>query len=221
MDGHGHGTHCSGVIGAQHNSIGIRGVMAKVKILPIQFLSARGSGTLEGAVRAIDYAVKRGVNIMSNSWGGGGDAKALKEAISLAEEAGILFVAAAGNNSSNNDKTTTIPASIDLDNILAVGAMDGRGKKARFSNYGKNTVDVFAPGVKIYSTVRNNKYQNMSGTSMSCPVVSGVAGLIWSKEPELTYSDVKKRLMDNTHRGMRLDKFSASGYIDAFKALTN
>ena len=219
MDGHGHGTHCAGVIGATHNSVGIAGVMAKVQILPIQFLKASGGGTLEGAIRSIDYAVQRGVHIMSNSWGGRGQSKALEEAIAKAEQAGILFVAAAGNENSDNDKVAVLPASIKLDNIVSVGAMDGKGKKASFSNYGKQSVHVFAPGVNIYSTVANNKYKKMSGTSMACPHVSGVAGLILANEPNLTYKDLKARLMQNTHAGDNLTRFSKAGYVDAHAAM--
>lgn len=219
MDGHGHGTHCAGVIGAVHNKIGIAGVMAKVQILPIQFLKASGGGTLEGALKSIDYAIKRGVDIMSNSWGGRGQSQALEEAIAVAENAGILFVAAAGNENSDNDKVAVLPASIRLDNIVSVGAMDGKGKKASFSNYGKQTVHVFAPGVGIYSTVAKNKYKKMSGTSMACPHVSGVAGLILANEPNLTYKELKARLMQNTHSGDNLSRYSISGYVDAYSAM--
>lgn len=221
MDGHGHGTHCAGVIGASHNSIGVRGVMANVEILPIQFLAANGSGSLEGAVKAINYAVSRGVNIMSNSWGGGGESQALEEAIKLAEDAGILFVAAAGNSNANNDVKPSVPATIALDNILSVGAMDGKGKKAKFSNYGAKSVHVFAPGVDIYSTVQGNKYKKMSGTSMACPFVSGVAGLIWANEPSLSVHDLKKKIMSTTRdEAKELTKYSVAGLVDAFAALT-
>ncbi len=221
MDGHGHGTHCAGVIGASHNNLGIRGVMANVKILPIQFLTKSGRGTLEGAVKAIDYAIQREVDIMSNSWGGGGESVALNEAVARAEKAGILFVAAAGNSNSDNDKVPTVPATIRIDNVVSVGAMDGKGKKASFSNYGKETVHVFAPGVKIYSTVPNNNYKKMSGTSMACPFIAGVAGLLLANEPNLTYQELKSRLMSHVHSGENLNTYSTSGYTDAFKALKN
>ena len=221
MDGHGHGTHCAGVIGASHNDIGVRGVMSKVQILPIQFLAKDGSGKLEGAVKSIDYAVSRGVDIMSNSWGGNTTSKAIEEAVARAQEAGILFIAAAGNSRSDNDSKDVTPATIKLDNVVAVGAMDGRGKKANFSNYGKNSVHVFAPGVNIYSTVTKNKYKKMSGTSMACPMVAGVAGLLLANEPNLTYLELKSRLMSYTQAGDDLSKYSMSGYIDAFAALEN
>lgn len=219
MDGHGHGTHCAGVIGASHNNIGIRGVMAKVQILPIQFLTKSGRGSLEGAIKAIDYAVSRGVNIMSNSWGGGGSSQALEEAVGRAEEAGILFVAAAGNSRSDNDKKPTMPANIQKSNVVSVGAMDGKGNKASFSNYGKKTVHVFAPGVNIYSTVQNNSYKKMSGTSMACPMIAGIAGLILASEPNLSHRELKQRMMSFSRDGGGLRRYSVSGFVDAFRSL--
>ena len=219
MDGHGHGTHCAGVIGASHNGSGIAGVNAKVQILPIKFLQDNGSGTLAAAIGAIDYAIIRGVDVMSNSWGGSGNSIALKEAIERARDAGILFVAAAGNSNADNDTKMTIPAGYDIDNIISVGALDGKGKRASFSNYGKKSVHVFAPGVDILSTVQNNGYKKMSGTSMACPHVAGVAGLILANEPNMSYSDIKSRLMNTAIIDSTLSKFTVTGYIDAFKAL--
>lgn len=221
MDGHGHGTHCAGVIGATHDSKGIAGVNAHVQILPIKFLTDKGGGSLEGALKAIDYATSRGVQIMSNSWGGGGRSQALFEAIERAQKAGITFIAAAGNSNSDNDAKPTYPASYKLDNIITVGAIDGKGERAYFSNYGKKSVHVFAPGVDIYSTVNDNKYKKMSGTSMACPHVSGVAGLLLAAEPNLTYSEIKERLMQTSVISTELENYTVSGYVDAFKALTN
>jgi subtilisin family serine protease len=219
MDGHGHGTHCAGVIGASHNAQGIAGVMANVQILPIKFLKDNGSGTLEGAIGAIDYAISRGVDIMSNSWGGPGNSQALKEAIMRARDAGITFVAAAGNSNEDNDSVMTLPAGYDLENIISVGALDGKGKKAGFSNYGKNSVHVFAPGVDIYSTVQNGGYKKMSGTSMACPHVAGVAGLILSSEPNMSYTDIRARLMSTSIKTSNLSPYTASGYVDAALSL--
>lgn len=221
MDGHGHGTHCAGVIGAEHNGIGIAGVNAHVKILPIKFLTNSGSGTLEGALKSIDYAVARGVQIMSNSWGGGERSEALFEAIQRAEAAGIIFIAAAGNSRSDNDAKPTYPANYKVENVLSVGALNGRGKRASFSNYGKKTVHVFAPGEKIYSTMPKNRYKKMSGTSMACPHVAGVAGLLLAYGPSLNYQELKKRLMSTSTLSRRIDKFTASGYVDAYHALIN
>lgn len=219
MDGHGHGTHCAGVIGAVHNNIGIAGIMKDVQILAIKFLTDSGSGTLEAAMKAIDYATSRGVHVMSNSWGGGGRSEALYEAIARAQDAGILFTAAAGNSNSDNDTTPSYPASYKLDNVVSVGAHDGKGQKANFSSYGQNTVHVFAPGVDIYSTVSNNKYGKMSGTSMATPHVSGVAGLVLANEPNMSLRELKERLMNTTINSGDLDTYSVSGYVDAYNAL--
>ena len=110
IDGHSHGTHCSGTIGATHNNgLGVAGVMADVKIMAIKFLSDSGSGSTEGAIKAIDYATKMDVDLMSNSWGGGGRSQALEDAITRAKDAGILFTAAAVNSSTNNDSSPHYP----------------------------------------------------------------------------------------------------------------
>lgn len=215
MDGHGHGTHCAGVIGAEHNSIGIRGVMANVKMLPIKFLKDNGGGTLAGAVQSIDYAIQRGVDVMSNSWGGGPFTQALYDSISAANDAGIVFVAAAGNSNSDNDKKATYPANYDIENVISVGAIDGKGKRASFSNYGKKTVHVFAPGVNTYSTVQDNKYKKMSGTSMATPHVSGIVGLLLTTERNLTPAGVRDRLVNSTINTDDLRDLSQAGYISA------
>lgn len=221
MDGHGHGTHCAGVIGAEHNSIGVAGINAEVKILPVKFLKDSGGGTLEAALKAIDYAVARGVDIMSNSWGGGGKSQALLEAIERAEQAGITFVVAAGNSNSDNDVVDTFPANYEVDNIISVGALDGKGNRASFSNYGKKSVHVFAPGVDILSTVNGDSYKKMSGTSMACPHVAGIAALLLANEPNLSYSDIKKRLMQTSVLSENIETYTASGYVDAKRALTS
>ena len=218
-DGHGHGTHCAGVIGATHNRSGVRGVMGRVKILPIKFLGDNGSGTLEGAVKAIDYAIKMKVHVMSNSWGGGGANQSLKEAIEAANEAGISFVAAAGNSSNDNDKNPSYPASYKVDNIISVGSMDGNGKKSWFSNYGAESVDIFAPGSDILSTVKGTGYKKMSGTSMATPFVSGAIGLLLTHEKNLSPKEIRDRLIKTAVKNPGLTKYSRSGRLDAFRFL--
>jgi thermitase len=138
----------------------------------IKFLTARGGGSLEGAIKSIDYATQMGVDVMSNSWGGGGFSEELKNSIIRAKEAGILFTAAAGNSRQNNDARPTYPATYDVDNIVAVAAVDSRGQLASFSSYGATTVDVAAPGVNVLSTTPDG-LKSWSGTSMATPHVSG------------------------------------------------
>ena len=222
MDDHGHGSHCSGVIGANHNSDGISGVMNNLEIVGVKFLDSKGSGTLAAAIQSIDYALKLGVDIMSNSWGGGGRTQALYDAIEAANQKGIIFVAAAGNASANNDTTPSYPASYENDNVISVGAMDGKGVKASFSNYGAKKVHVFAPGVNIISSVIGNRYQKMSGTSMATPHVAGVVGLILSHEPTLSPPEVRARLIATSAKVSTLSNYSQSkGRVDALRALNN
>jgi len=216
MDGHGHGTHCAGVIGALHNRAGVMGVMGQVKIVAIKFLSDKGSGTLADAILAIDYGIKRGVNVMSNSWGGGGFTQSLKEAIERANDAGIVFVAAAGNDRSNNDQNASYPASYDVANVISVGAMNGKGQRASFSNYGAKTVHVFAPGENILSTVAGNGYKKMSGTSMATPFVSGAVGLLLARSPNLAPSDVRTKVLATAKKNGKLGGQCVSeGRLDA------
>lgn len=196
MDGHGHGTHCAGVIGATHdNGEGIRGVMKEVTIVPVKFLGDDGSGSLEKALLAIDYATHLNVDIMSNSWGGGSYSQALFDAIKHAADQGILFVAAAGNEAGNNDTVDSYPANYKLPNVISVAAMKSDNTLASFSNYGKNSVHIAAPGNDIISTIPGKDYSVMSGTSMATPHVAGALGLLLAKEGRLPFEQVKERLM--------------------------
>jgi len=160
------------------------------------------------------------VNVMSNSWGGGGFSQTLKDAIEATKEAGIVFVAAAGNDSSNNDASPAYPASYDIANIISVAATDNRDNIARFSNYGAAKVHVAAPGVKIYSTTKNGGYNSFSGTSMATPHVSGVVALMLSAHPEWTYEEIKNRLIQTSEpvRGLRR-KVVAKGRVNAYNAM--
>lgn len=224
MDDNEHGTHCAGVIGAAHNGLGIAGVMADVQIVALKFLSGSGSGETSGAIKSIDYAIKMGVNVMSNSWGGEPDQESalLEAAIKRAQDKGIVFVAAAGNESTNNDRTHNDPSDITLDNIIAVGSHDSSGGKSYFSNYGKISIDVFAPGSSILSTVPGNKYSRLSGTSMATPFVAGVVGLLMAQYPQMGYMEIKERLINTSVKNPKLEKYSVSGgRIDAYRALEN
>ncbi len=220
MDDQGHGTHCAGVIGADHNGQGVAGVNSDVTIVALKFLKSNGSGTTEDAVLAIDYAIKAGVNIMSNSWGGGEFSQALEDTINAANEKGIIFVAAAGNSSSNNDTKPTYPACHKAENIISVGSMAGNGKRSSFSNYGAKSVHVYAPGSGIYSTIPKNRYKSMSGTSMACPFVAGVLGLMLTNE-DMNVSQAKDRIITTSKPSSYLNTSVAKGWVDAHRALMN
>jgi len=206
MDDNNHGTHVSGTIGAVgNNSVGVVGVNWTTSIMGLKFLSATGSGTTVDAIDAIEFAIQAkqwfantttpvNVRVLSNSWGGGGYSTSLLAEITKANQHGMLFPAAAGNNASNNDVTPHYPSSYSADNVIAVAATDGNDALASFSNYGATSVDLAAPGVGIWSTVRNG-YASYSGTSMATPHVSGVAALVLSVCPALTAGDLKNVLL--------------------------
>jgi subtilisin family serine protease len=200
-----HGTHVAGTIGGVGgNGTGVAGVCWNVKMISAKFLGASG-GTTASAVRAIDYItdlkVRHGLNIVAtnNSWGGGGFSQALADAITRANNAGILFIAAAGNNGSNNDTVANYPSNYTMPNVIAVGALTSTGARASFSNYGKTQVDLFAPGASIWSTVpgsgNTSAYASYNGTSMATPHVAGAAALYKSLNPTATAAQVRAALL--------------------------
>lgn len=207
-DDHGHGTHCAGIISATaNNSTGIAGVNWNCKIAGFKFLTAMGSGPMSDALLLYDKIIElkeSGVNIrvVNNSWGGSGEGKAFEEAFKRLEEAGILVVNAAGNEGQNIDFVSHWPANATNDNSISVGAIDKLNKKASFSNFGFQNVDLFAPGVGVLSTVPStglagsvSGYRSLSGTSMASPHVAGVAALAISKNPDLSPSEIKRLIL--------------------------
>lgn len=224
FDDNDHGTHCSGTIGAVGgNGVGVSGVNQRVSIMGLKFLSAEGSGSTADAIKAIDYAITHGAKVLSNSWGGKGDDgnAALKEAIDRARAKDVLFVAAAGNDGTDNDgRDPSFPAAFDNDNLIAVAATNSSDQMASFSNYGKKTTHLGAPGVNVYSLKPGNKYQSLSGTSMACPHVAGAAALLWSKHPEWNYKKVKEVLLSSVDPVSSLSgKTVTGGRLNILKAL--
>jgi len=188
MDDHGHGTHCAGVIVAiANNSIGMAG-LAQVRVMAEKGLDESGSGRLSDLASAIIHAVDQGADIVSCSWGSYEKSTLLHEAVKYAYDHGVLVVAAAGNDATD---TKHYPAAYD--EVFAVTATDQNDDPASFTNFG-NWVEVAAPGVRIYSTVWDDSYAYMSGTSMSAPHVSGVAALIWSRFSDMTRDQVWTQL---------------------------
>jgi hypothetical protein len=223
QDDNRHGTHCAGIIGAVgNNGIGIVGVNWQVSLLPIKFINRDGEGATSDAIEGMRYAGLMGAKIFSNSWGGGEYSKALRLSIERANADGILFVAAAGNSKSNNDYRASYPANYKLPNIVSVGASNNLDEKAYFSNYGRGNVHVMAPGQEIYSTLPNNQYGPLSGTSMAAPQVSGIAALILSVNPDLSPLSIRERLIRTSEPLYSLKAFvQAQGRINAFNAINN
>jgi len=202
--------------------LGVAGVMSDVSIMAVKFLTDDGSGTLESAVKAVDYAASMDVDLMSNSWGGGGRSEALFEAIKHASDKGIIFTAAAGNDSANNDVKPSYPAAYDAPNMVAVAALTAQNGLASFSSYGRNSVHIAAPGHNILSTVNGGKYDVYSGTSMATPHVSGVLGLLLSKEGRIPHEVLRERLtMTGVPVAGLRGKTQSASRIDAYNLLTD
>jgi subtilisin family serine protease len=207
LDDHYHGTHVSGTVGAVgNNALGVVGVNQVASIMGLKFLDSSGSGSNADAISAIDFAIQAkaafgasaNVRVLSNSWGGGPFSQALLDEINKANSStnNMLFVAAAGNNGTNNDTAPLYPASFNAPNIVAVAATDSTDSLAGFSNYGKNSVHLGAPGVSILSTYPGGNYVFLDGTSMATPHVSGAAALLLSL-CNLTTAALKTSLLNN------------------------
>lgn len=222
-DGNSHGTHCAGTIGAVHNNgVGVAGVMDNVTFVAVKFLTDSGSGSLENAIKSIDYATKMDVDLMSNSWGGGGRSQALQEAIERASQKGIVFTAAAGNNGTNNDQAPHYPSNYEVENVISVAASTAQNEIASFSCYGRNTVHIAAPGHRILSTVKNGGYDVYSGTSMATPHVSGAIGLLIAQEGRLPVAEVRERVIATSDPATAFrGKTVNGGTLNAYNLLTD
>ena len=221
MDQSGHGTHVSGIIAAEgDNGLDTAGVCHHGRVMAVKFLNKDGEGWLSDAVRAIYYAVENGADVISNSWGAEGHSEALREAIDYAHSRGAIIVASAGNEDSN---TVVYPAGYE--HVISVAATDSMDQRATFSNYGQ-WVDIAAPGVDILSlrsqfavigTMYDSYTTILSGTSMSCPHVSGACALIWSMYGGISSDEVESILMgtaDAIEPGI-----CVSGRLNIFSAL--
>jgi hypothetical protein len=215
-DENGHGTHVAGTICAYgNNNLGISGAVWNCRVMAVKFLGSGGNGSLFNAVRAIDWAVQQGARVINASWGGGGFSQPLYNSIRRARDGGVLFVAAAGNNGVNTDDYPHYPSGYDLSNIISVASIANNGEKSSFSNYGKLSVDLAAPGSQILSTWTGGGYRTISGTSMATPHVSGAAALLI----RAGVGDVRDRLLSTTRELKSLKgKVGTGGALDAFQA---
>ena len=209
MDDNDHGSHVAGIIGAVgNNGIGVAGVNWNISILACKFLGADSFGPISGAIECMEYfklMKDRGVNIVAtnNSWlivdyngtGPGPFSQGLYDSIEEHRKSGILFIACAGNFALNSDITPTYPASNYQSNIISVAATDSSDGLAYFSNRGRRTVHMGAPGMSILSTIPGSSYQFMSGTSMAAPHVSGVVALLKAHNPQLDWKAIKNLIL--------------------------
>ncbi|WP_313349159.1 S8 family peptidase [Empedobacter sp.] len=229
-----HGTHVSGIIAAKSgNGIGMDGIAGNgyVKIMSVRTVP-NGDERDKDVANAIRYAADNGAKILNMSFGKAysPDKQIVWDAFKYAEKKGLLLIKAAGNENVNIDDEIHFPTVYDdkgvevSKNVITVGAntMDNDNLRASFSNFGKKSVDVFAPGNEIYSTVPNKdgEYKNESGTSMASPVVAGVAALVWAHYPKLTATDIKQILLESVNKNPALTDISVTGgVVDAYKAV--
>lgn len=200
-----HGTHVAGIIAADHTNGPMKGMAPKAKILATNFFTVDSQGNLGGdlgsAIKAMQYAVKRGARIVNASWGGGYCTTSLQSAISDLNSAGVMFVVAAGNDGQNIDNYASYPAGFAYPNQITVAASTVNDLQASYSDFSFNLVHLAAPGTDIYSTFPGNQYQYLSGTSMAAPVVSGAAALVWSARPNATVAQVRQALIQSVDSG--------------------
>lgn len=204
-----HGTHVSGIVAARRgNGIGVDGIAPAVRIMVIRAVPD-GDERDKDVANAIRYAADNGARVINMSFGKGYSPRkdAVDAAVRHAESKGVLLVHAAGNDAADSDTTPNFPNRYYAGggvarNWIEVGASSQAlaSLAANFSNYGRERVDVFAPGVDIRSTVPGNRYNAESGTSMAAPVVSGVAALLLAYYPELTAAQVKQIILDSATR---------------------
>ncbi len=217
-----HGTHVSGIIGAEgNNGKGLAGVNWSVTIMPVKFLSASGSGSTEGGIQTILYAANNGARIINASWGGDSFNQAMYDSLVYAGSKGVLFFAAAGNSGQNTDSNPNYPSGYKLPNLISVcsAASTNSGSVSSWSNYGRRTTHICAPGLNIMSALNNSNkaYGRLSGTSMATPAVAGIAALILSVHPGLSVLDLKNAVL-NAVRGSSLP-VATGGLANADMAL--
>ncbi len=242
-----HGTHVAGIIAAQRNNgIGIDGIATNVKIMTLRAVPD-GDEHDKDVANAIRYAVDNGAKVINMSFGKGESPykKAVDDAILYAEKHDVLLVHAAGNDASDNDEGHNFPlkhldrkclfCKKEVKNWLDIGALsftENEDMIASFSNYGKKSVDIFSPGVRIFSTTPENNYEFADGTSMASPVMAGVAALIRSYYPKLSARQVRQAILENGNHSTKKvikpgtdekvllsDLCNSASYINAINAM--
>jgi len=199
-DDNGHGSHCTGTICALNNDIGIVGVAPKAKVIPVKVLDSKGSGDLDAVAKGVIWSAEQGVDFITMSLGSPSPVPIVEDAIKYANSKGCVVFCAAGNAG----KTRQIFYPAAYPNVIGIGAIDQTFNRAAFSCTGPD-LDFLAPGVKILSTVPDNWYAVLSGTSMANPFAVGVACLLLSHKRK---------------KNLNISLENAQDYMEAFKKYT-
>ncbi len=226
----GHGTHVAGIMGAVgDNGIGVAGVNWQTSILPVKWLSTASWGETSALIEGLQWLVaakQAGVNVRvvndSATFYGTASSQALSNEIEVLGANNILFVTAAGNTGNNNDEVAVqrYPCSYDRPTEICVTASNDKDELPSWANYGPHTVNLAAPGVSIYSTLREGKYGYLSGGSMASPQVAGAAALILSVKPSLSASELKADILEHVDPEPALSgRVITGGTLDVCKAL--
>lgn len=235
QDDHNHGSNVSGIIGAVgNNGVGVTGINWNVKLLAVKWLSSNNSGFISDAIDALEVAVQLkqsglvNIKILNNSWYSGGFSQALLDEIRRTQNNGMLFVGIAGNGTANdgftngghdNEVVLTYPSGFNEPSMISIAATDNRDALSFFSNWGKQTIHIGAPGTSIFGTLRSGSYGTFSGTSQAAPLVAGTAALLLSR-CNLTAAGLKGVLITNTDPDPALvDKTTSGGRLNAFRSL--
>lgn len=223
QDLHGHGTHVAGIIAAEaNNGVGMAGLVWKASLLPLRFLDEAGYGVVSDAVPLLHYAVEKKARLLNASWGTSGFSETLRLALQEVGQSGLIVVAAAGNDLTDIDSVPFYPVGYDLENIIGVGSVDVFPvRPSSFSNFGEQSVDLFAPGQSIYSTHLGGSHRYLSGTSMAAPFVTGTLALQLARFPGEDPSTAKTRLLAATRYISALaGKCASSGLLHVYRSVT-
>lgn len=222
-DDGGHGTSMAGIVGAKgNNQLLMTGVAWDVQLMVVKFLNDEGYGTTADAVSSINYAVAEGASVLNASWGGTSYSIELRETLINARNHGVVMIASAGNDAADNDRVPNYPSGYTLDNIVSVGAMDWDGRRASFSNWGRDSVDLFSPGRNLSSLSHESdtSYRYTSGTSPAAAYISGICALLKVEFPEENYSSLIGKLLAGTVYSENFDGLCVThGKANLYRAL--
>jgi RHS repeat-associated protein len=221
VDAQGHGTGVAGVIAAEgNNGEGVSGVMWRASLMSLRVLDETGTGDVADAVEAIDYAVAHGAQVINLSWGTDAESVFLRDAIERAGKRGVVVVASAGNSGRDLENAPYYPASFDLPTLVSVASTDKFDQLTSWTNWAGSSVAVAAPGIDILTTQKGGGYQTVSGTSVSAPLVSGVAGLVKTVRPWLSAAGTKQAILEGARPVAGLaGRVSSGGVVSASGAL--